>query len=347
MIMKVTGLILKDNNRYIHDSVYKPATTGECASLLTDDDSWPYKYVTMGLGNRYIAQGAARIAFIHYRTRAMLAAVINLLSDEPPYDNRQVKFLRDIEVTARRPGNLTNALRGRCLYLLFHMFACTPNQGFGNNLNVRDITKSCDQYRLCPWCRYKKAHQLFNSILPLLAEDREVCVTHFMSPCKSVDIDLNSSEEAYEKVTRSIRDQRDWIGDYLITLPYHAFPTASKDGEPDLYRLVWRTSLIAVAKRDAWLKPPENLSPKKIDGATFLSDGVVYRYPAHIEGLRDAFSLVMGYPKWMMSTKLTDELLADILTVLLAGDRNRAVPHGLRETEPTEPTAAQTASGQG
>jgi hypothetical protein len=54
---------------------------------------------------------------------------------------------------------------------------------------------------------------------------------------------------------------------------------------------------------------------------------------------------VMGYPKWMMSTKLTDELLADILTVLLAGDRNRAVPHGLRETEPpTEPTAAQTVS---
>lgn len=340
MIMKVTGLIFKDNNRYIHDSVYKPAETGECASLLTDDSSWPYSYVAMSHGNRYVAQCAARIVFIHYRTRALLAAVINLLGDEPHFDNRQVKFLRDIEVTAERPSDLTDELRGRCLGLLFDLFYCTPNQGFGNNLKLgKAATKSCDQYRLCPWCRYRKAHQLFNSILPLLAEDREVCVTHFMSPCKSADLDLNSSEEAYEKVTRSIRDQRDWFGDYLITLPYHAFPTASKDGEPDMYRLVWRTSLIAVAKRDDWLKPPENLSPKAISDSTFLSDGVVYRYPAHLEGLRDAFSLVMGYPKWMMSTKLTDELLADILTVLLAGDRNRAVPHGLRETEPTEPTA--------
>jgi len=161
-----------------------------------------------------------------------------------------------------------------------------------------------------------------------------------MSPCKPETLDLNSSEEAYKKVAHSICDQRDWIGDYLITLPHQVFPSVLKDGETDAYRLTWRTSLIAVAKR---LKPPENLSPKVIPGATFMSDGVVYRYPAHTRGLRDAFSLVMGYPKWMMSTKLTNELLADILTVLLAGDRNRAVPHGLRETEPTESTAAQTA----
>lgn len=52
--MKVTGVIFKDNNRFIHDSVYKPAGIGECASLLTDDDSWPYRYITVGLGNRYI-----------------------------------------------------------------------------------------------------------------------------------------------------------------------------------------------------------------------------------------------------------------------------------------------------
>ena len=344
MIMKVTGLIFEANNRYIHDSVYRPAVTEECASLLTDYDSWPYKYVTMSLGNRHIAQGAARIAFIHYRTRALLAAVINLLSDEPHFRSRDVKFLRDVEVTAERPENLTNDLRGRCLYLLFHMFSCTPNQGFGNNLHSgKANTKSCDQYRLCPWCRYKKAHQLFKSLLPLLAEDREVCVTHFMSPCKSADLDLNSSEEAYKKVARSICDRRDWIGDYLITLPHQVFPAVLKDGETDAYRLTWRTSLIAVAKKNEWLKPPENLSPKAIPGATFMSDGVVYRYPAHTRGLRDAFSLVMGYPKWMMSTKLTSELLADILTVLLAGDRNRAVPHGLREVDATEPTAAQTA----
>ena len=118
---------------------------------------------------------------------------------------------------------------------------------------------------------------MFNSILPLLAADREVCVTHFMSPCKSADLDLNSSEEAFKKVAHSICDQRDWFGDYLITLPYHAFPLASKDGEPDMYRLVWRTSLIAVTKRDDWLKPPEHLSPKAISDSTFLSDGVVYR----------------------------------------------------------------------
>jgi hypothetical protein len=346
--MKVAGIILRESNRFIHDVVYNPASTHECFSLTQDFSSWPYEYVAMSLGNHHLAQSAARIIFLHQRTQALLASVINLLSDELVYGQGgklgKVMRLEEIDVQAVRPSNLTEAQRYYCLATLFDIFYCTPNQGFATDPK-NDHPKSCRQYRLCPWCRYMKVHQMFDTFLPLLDKDREICVTHFMSPCKSEDFGLNSTEESYEKVARSIRDQRDWIGDYLITLPCHVFPLAL--GESDGYRLVWRTSLIAVTNRDQWMKPPENLSPKKINGSTFLSDGVVYRYPAHKEGLRDAFSLVTGYPKWMTSKTLTNELLADILTVLLAGDRNRAVPHGFRETEPaTGPTVVQTVSGQ-
>jgi hypothetical protein len=291
----------------------------------------------MSWGNRFIAQSAARIVFLHQRKQALLAAMINLLGDEPMFGVPQVDLLGEVEVSAVRPELLTDRQRQLCRALLLNMFYCAPNQGFISDW-PRDL--SCVQYRLCPWCRYKKTHLLFNTLSSFLGDDREVCVTHFMSPCKPAKLDLNSPEAAYEKVARSIRDQRDWICDYLITLPVQI------RGNDGVYRLVWRTSLIAIAPKGQILSVPESLAPKNIEGSTFMSDGVVYHYPADLKGLGNAFTSVTGYPKWMQSQHLTDDLLTNVLTVLLAGDRNRAVAHGIPSEASTESPAAQTASAE-
>lgn len=335
--MNVRSLIFARNNRHVHEAVYRPASTRECDSLVKDPDSWPYRHITMSLGNPYMAQSAARIVFIHYRKQALLAAMVNLFDDKPMFAPAQVELLDAVEVSATLPKALTDKQRNACRTLLLNMYYCAPNQGFSSDWG-RDL--SCDQYRLCPWCRYRKALQLFDTLSALLKKDREVCVTHFLSPCKPDQLDLNSSEAAYERVARSVRDQRDWIGDYLITLPGQV---RSLDGQ---YRLVWRTSLIAVVPKGRVMQVPESMAPKQVKDANFMSDGVVYRYPADSKGLSMAFAPVLGYPKWMLSAKLTDELLNIILTVLLAGDRNRAVPHGIEFEAATEPPAVQTASAE-
>jgi hypothetical protein len=166
-------------------------------------------------------------------------------------------------------------------------------------------------------------------------------VTDFMSICKPMEFDLNSPEMAYGKVTRSIRDNRSWHGDYVLSLPYQVTPSTMEAGEARGYQLVWRTSLIAVADSGHWIAPPEALSPKAIADANFISDGVVYRYPAIPEGLRDAFASVVGYPKFMLSSTLTDELLADILTTLMVDKKYFANAHG--DVVTVRPKVEQTA----
>jgi hypothetical protein len=320
--MNVTGLILKDANRFIHEAVYRPAATRECRELVEDFGSPLYDRVAIKSSRPHVLQSAARIVFIHERTQALSAAAINLLSDEPWFGGRRPvpHGLAQIDVRAQKPA--MSAELQSCRAGLFDIHYCTPNQGFFTD-SGREKPKSCKQYRLCPWCRYKKTREIFESLLPLLDPERRVCVTHYFSPCCPEALDLNTSLKAGEKVCRSIRDARSWPADYVITLPHHV-------RSADRYRLVWRTSLIAVVNKDELFTPLDDLAPKKIRDATFLSDGVVYRHAATSKGLSQALARVTAYPRWMLSKSLSDELLADLLTVLLAGDRNRAVAHGLR-----------------
>lgn len=342
--MRVAGITLKANNRHIIDSVYRPAGTAEFGKLFDDPTSWVHASVTMSRQSDYLYRTAALIGYIHYRTRALIASIVNLLSDNTIYDEERVASLPSVEVTASRPDALTDEMRHRCVYLLNNMYSCTPNQGFWT-AGTQQRAMSCDQYRLCPWCRYRKSLEMFNALSFLFpsegAEARDICVTHFMSICDPMALDLNSPAQAYQKVARSIADNRDWLGDYVVTLPRQVRTDVYGD-DAARYEMVWRTSLIAITEHGFDLPLPEALSPMKIEGAHFISDGVVYRYPAEPAGLRDAFKTVMGYPKFMLSSELTDELLGIILTVLSAGDRNRAVPHGLRQTATEESPAEQT-----
>lgn len=336
--MNVRHLIFINNNRFIHDAVYKPAETKEFFQVLDDPLNWLYPHIAMGHHNSYMSRCAARIVYIGLRSRALMAALANFLLDRPFYSEGLIEQYSAVNARADFREQLTSQQLSNCAYLLHNMIYCTPNQGFVNS--SPGDAKSCDQYRLCPWCRYRKARQLFNALAALLGPGRNICVTHFMVSCRSNKFDLNSPRVAYEKVARSIRDQRDWFGDYLITLPQRI------RASDKTWHLVWRTSLIAVTEEDKLLPLPESLAPKHIKGANFLSDGIVYCFPAEPEGLRDAFSLVMGYPKWMLTTDLANDLCRDILTVLLAGDRNRAVPHGLRGLASTDSYEEQAAAGQ-
>lgn len=329
--MKVTGLHLDGTNRPIHDAVYKPAGTREFKTRVDTPDCDLFRDVSMR-SNTYLKKHAALIVFIHQRSRALMASIVEVLSDDSGYGDIYRKLIDTVDVNVTSVPRLNNDLLSSCRKRLMDMVSCAPNQGFSSTSN---LAFSCDQYRLCPWCRYKKVRQIFDAFVPYLDPEHEVCVTHFMSPCDPTLLSINSSRTAYAKITKAIGAGRDWVCDYLITLPTHV---RSLDGE---YRLVWRTSLIAIVPEGQPLKAPEALAPKKIDGATMMSDGVVYRYPATTDGLRDAFKPIMGYPKWMLTSKLTDRLLADFLTVLCVGDQYRAEPHGFSKRDASEVSTAE------
>lgn len=160
--------------------------------------SWVHDGVAMSRKNYHLYRNAALIAYIHRRTQALAASVVNLLSDEPVHYNEWFQSLPPVKVTASRPAGLTKEERGRCVKPLNDMLYCTPNRGFGNTLKLaKREMKSCDQYRLCPWCRYEKTLDLFDDLSELLQDDREVCVTHFMSICDPMSRELSSPKSAY------------------------------------------------------------------------------------------------------------------------------------------------------
>lgn len=324
--MKVTSLQLDGTNRPIHDAVYKPAGTREFETLVDAPGSDLFRQVDMG-GGSYLKKHAALIVFIHQRSRALMASIVEVMDGDSGYGNLYRKLIDTVSVNVTSSPELSDEQFSSCRRKLVNTVSCAPNQGFAS---FPKLTLSCDQYRLCPWCRYKKARQIFDAFVPYLNSESEVCVTHFMSPCDPEALSINSSKAAYGKIMKAIGAERDWICDYPITLPAKV---RSLDGE---YRLVWRTSLIAIVPKGQPLAVPEALAPKKIDGATMISNGVVYRYSATTDGLRDAFIPIMRYPQWMLGSSLTDWLLADMLTVLCVGDQYRSEPHGFPKRDAKE-----------
>ena len=324
--MKVNNLHLDGANRPIHDAVYKPAGTREFKALVNMQGCDLFRNVSVR-GNPHIEQHAALIVFIHQRSRALMASIVELMDDDPGYGNLYRELIDTVNIKVTSSPELSDELFSSRRKKLVSMVSCAPNQGFAS---FPKLELSCDQYRLCPWCRYKKARQIFEAFVPYLDPEHEVCVTHFMSPCDPMALSINSSNAASGKITKAIGAGRDWVCDYLITLPAKV---RSLDGG---YRLVWRTSLIAIVPKGQPLEVPEALAPKKIDGATMISNGVVYRYSATADGLRDAFIPIMRYPRWMLGSSLTDWLLADILTVLCVGDQYRAEPHGFPKRDAKE-----------
>ncbi len=328
--MKVLNINLDGTNRPIHDAVYWSAGTPEFKALVNTPGCDLFKYVSIR-SNPHMKQRAALIVFIHQRSRALMASMVEVLSDNHGYGNKYRELIDTVDVRVTSIPELNNDLLSSCRKRLMDMVSCAPNQGFAS---IPKLKLSCDQYRLCPWCRYKRARHIFDAFVPYLDPEHEVCVTHFMSPCDLTRLSINSSNAAYDKITKEIGARRDWVCDYLIPLPAKV---RSSDGE---YRLVWRTSLIAIVPKGQPLAAPEALAPKKIDGATMISNGVVYRYSATTDGLRDAFIPIMRYPRWMLGSSLTDWLLADMLTVLCVGDQYRSEPHGFPKRDAKEaPTA--------
>jgi hypothetical protein len=102
-------------------------------------------------------------------------------------------------------------------------------------------------------------------------------------------------------------------------------------GEDDKYNMMWRTTIIALAEVGAPLQSPDNALPKTKDlPVTFMSDGLWYKFPPTKEGLCDAFRTFTEYPMSMLSQHHDPNFVADTITALAAGDRDRAVGHGFK-----------------
>ena len=338
--MKINGVIYKDyvsdtgtkfrHNRYAHEAVYSVVSgMREFQSLMEDDHEWLYPMLNFNLRDKHITEVAARVAFIYRKVRSNISSLHNLLTDKNdqllPYP-----FLDDsTDLSPILPPRLTPKLQGLCVMLLKNIFYCTPNQGIGNNLEKQ---YSCGLYRLCPWCRYEKSLHIFKQFAPHLnADKKKVCVTHFLTPCNSGQLDVNSDPATYTKAIRHACKGKDkgWEKDFVITLPYRTQISNWLDGEADRYSMAWRTSIITLSDSNAKLQTPSNAFPKtKSTLATFLSDGTWHRFPATKAGLGDALKTVMIYPKEMLVNNHDNNFVSDVLTVLAAGDRDRAVSHG-------------------
>lgn len=339
--LKITGVIYdnrkgKDgteylHNRYIHDAVYGHVSKLDAfKSELKDTNSWVHQMVDIKTNDpkSNIYKAARRVAYISRRYRANASSLYNLLKDRShtpliPYPFEDDEVAMELPVSLLPDDTLIQSLR-----LLKRMFFCTPNQGVGNNLSQQ---YSCGQYRLCPWCRYEKIHYMFTEIVAELKKDMQVCVTHFSTPCDRRTFDVNSDPAMYEKAVKSACKGRNkgWLKDYVITLPYRVRTANYDKDSDDKYNLVWRTTVIALAEGGEKLQSPEEAFPKTSDfPTTFMSEGPWLKFPPTKAGLCDAFRTFAEFPFWMLSLYHDPHFVADALTTLAAGSRDRAVGHG-------------------
>lgn len=346
--LKITGVIHKHDNRYIHDSVFAPAgALPEFQNLLKLNTSWLIGMLDYDLNDDRMTKFGAQAAFIYRKSNANIRAIHNLLAQGKDRLLPDLFPDEQVDLTAcQLPSTLSDKDRKALRRLLAKMFYCTPNQGVGNNIEentravvgkngakavLRSTQRSCDQYRLCPWCRYRKALHIFNALKPRLYENCDLGVTHFFNPCNSKQLDVNRSPEAYEALHRAWDEKAGREGDYFITLPRRVQTSSWQDGEPDRYNLVWRTSIIAlIDKKQSTLLGPDSVIPKKTN-CTFMSDGIWHLYPTTKKGLGEAFKTIMDYPIDMLAINHDADFVLDVLTVLAAGDRDRTAGHGLED----------------
>lgn len=346
--LKITGVVHNGNNRYIHASVFAPASRlSEFQSLLNLNTSWLIGMLDYDLRDPRMREFGARAAFIYRKSKANIRALHTLLAKGK--DRLLPDLFPDEQVDLPAyslPGDLSDETRKSLRKLLAKMFYCTPNQGVGNNIEentravvgkngakaaLRSNQRSCDQYRLCPWCRYREALRIFNALEARRYKYCEFGVTHFLNPCNSEQLDVNRNQRAYEALVRAWDEKADREGDYFITLPRRVQTSRWQDGEPDRYNLVWRTSIIALfPQKQLELLGPDSVIPKKTN-STFMSDGIWHLYPTTKKGLGEAFKTIMDYPIDMLVLKHDAGFVLDVLTVLAAGDRDRAAGHGLED----------------
>ena len=112
--MKVTNIILKEANRYIHDSVYKPSATQELRSLLGDPRNDLFKSVTIK-NNPHLRERAAKIVYIGERSRALMASVVKVLDgDDERYADTYRQIIKTVDVNVNRYSELTREQRMEC-----------------------------------------------------------------------------------------------------------------------------------------------------------------------------------------------------------------------------------------
>jgi hypothetical protein len=335
---KITGVIYSDyidkngkeylHNRYIHESVYGHVSNlAPFKNELNNKENWIHDMLDYAYEER-MAEFGARVAYISRQYRANISSLYNKL--KAPNDALLIPrpFIDD-EVALNLPANIPNEVRAQSMERLKRMFHCTPNQGVGNNLTKQ---YSCNQYRLCPWCRYEKVHHIYTKLFATMKDDMHIHVTQFSTPCDRQNYDVNSDAELYAKAIKSAckGKNRGWKTDFVITLPCRV-KTASCDRSKDnKYNMVWQTTIIALADIGAKLQHPEEAFPKTKNFETrFMSDGLWHQFPPTKAGLCDAFKKFAEYPLWMLSRHHDPHFVADVLTTLQAGDRDRAVGHGI------------------
>jgi hypothetical protein len=298
--MIITGIKSKDWDRYAHEVTFGVVSSlKQLRDILAQKQQVPAGIESlMGFkwkADKSMQEYALRVAFLYTKWQTVLDRMIA----DPALDKTHLKSL-------------------------YEMKRCAPDGVF------TDIPHPvyCRNYRVCPWCRYRKALDVLKHLGSNLKKTEIIAVAKIHSSLP----ESKDGVAGYDRVIRATCKERNkWIGDYVITLP--TWPQdrgyINKFPGKHLYSGIWETTIIAYAKKDTPLVLPEDaVTPKarQKDNMNFSTPGdwVVWEDTTK-ETLTQALKYAMGYPLYMVSKQMA---AADMNLILARKNTMRAVGHG-------------------
>ena len=298
--MIIKGVKMKRWDRYAHETVFGPVSSLKQIRDILDQQ----QEVPTEIEDLISFRWKTHPSVFHHTLRVALL-----------YSKWQTVLERMITDSALNPAHF-NALH--------EMKRCAPDGVFTDIPNPIH----CRLYRVCPWCRYRKALEILEHLGSKLKRNQPIAIAKILSPLE----ESHDGVAGYDRVIQATCKERNhFLGDYVITLPSWLQNRDHINQAPGnyLYSGMWETSIIAYAKKGSPLVLPEEAVTAKARekaGMNFHTPGgwVVWESGTK-EALSEALKYAMAYPLYLLSKQMEAE---DINRILSRGNTMRAVGHG-------------------
>ena len=182
--------------------------------------------ISMRTSNQYIRKMAVRVALMHFRKQKMLSKLIEHAGEHGADEAYVTKLNR---VKSCLPLGVTREPR--------------------NNMD-------CEVYSVCPWCRFRKAKQIMETLHELLPQARQLSYITLTAPVMFIE-NPQDHHESYAAITKSLCKKRNlFVGDFVVTVP--RWRPIFRAGELESFCFCLETTIIGLSEEPTELPMPED-----------------------------------------------------------------------------------------
>ena len=208
----------------------------------------------------------------------------------------------------------------------------------------------CKRYSVCPWCRFRKVHELTQKLIPLLSEAKQLAYITLSAPASFLesrdpladdvgDTLMSSNHEEYKAMISILcKKQGLFFADRVITLPN--WRKTSDVNDPVMrYSFNIETTIIGLMDEKKELPLPENCISKARQAAMpffGVGRGTWSIMKPTQKSLHQVVSQTMGFSPALLSKHLP---LEEYCAALELQSKFKAVGHGKARSRSSQRTA--------